>query len=127
MVNRKRFAAAVEIRDQSARFKRKPSLAVKVEGLLDHVIGRRECAVRVASLDIVLVGEVIVERPMNRTRSERGLSIEQSRQFLPFDIEKLDGVFGLGAGLRNHGGDRLPLKVSDVDGNQFLRRYLMAR
>src|SRR5580692_993560 len=64
---------------------------------------------------------------MDRAGLERSLSIEQSRKFFPFNIEKLDGVFGLRARLRNHGGDRLPLKVSDVDGNQFLRGYLMAR
>ena len=39
MVNRKRFAAGVKIRDQATWFERKPSLAVKIEGLLDDVMG----------------------------------------------------------------------------------------
>ncbi len=99
---------------------------MKIESVLDDVVGGGERAVGIAGLDIVLVGEIVGQRFVDRSRAQSGLAVDERRQFLPFDFKQFAGVLGFGARRRQHGSDRLALKVRYLDGDERLWRHLVA-
>jgi hypothetical protein len=81
-------------------------------------------ALEKAGVDALAEGEVVAELGMQHGRLgvERRFLVGDRRQLLPFDLNALGRVLGLGACAGDDHGDRLADPAGAIDGKRILRR-----
>ena len=123
-VDRQLVLGFVVVGEDDARFQGDAGMALETEGFLDHQRRLGERGVDVARFDGIIEGDVVAQIGMDhvRRRIGRGLGVGHRRQFFVGHIDQRRGVFGLGAAVRHHRGDRLALPAHMVDGDGVLRR-----
>ena len=84
-------------------------MARKAKCTLDYVIGPGQCGVEVASVELALETQIVanIRVDYRRRRVERGLDVNDDGKLIIDDINRVERVLGLVAGLRNHRRDRL--------------------
>ncbi len=114
--------------EQRARLQADGGVAAELEGLLDDEVGLGEGRVDGAGVDGLAEGEVVAELGMQHGRLgiERGGLVGDGRQLLPFNLDELGGVLGLGAGAGDDHGDRLADPAGAIHRQRILRRRLHA-
>ena len=115
MIDRERLPTRVVVRNQPAGLEREAGLAMKMESFLDDMRGRSECAIRIPGLDVVLVGDIVAQRLMQRPGSKRALAVQDGRERLPGNLDVLRGVLCGGAALGHNRHHRLALIMSNLD------------
>ena len=104
-------------------------MAAKIEGGFGHHVGPRKGFVHAAGVQAAGKAEVVAQLGVNdrRGRVQRGVHVQRGGQGFPLDLHVLQGVFGLGAGVGDHGHHRLALPAGAFDGHGVLRRRFDAR
>ena len=127
LMHRQRIFGGVVIGEQRAAFERDAGVATEVVGFFDNQISLGESGIYAVGRQFAAEADVVAEFRMNYLRAcERRFHVGNGGQRLPFAFNLFQRVFGLGARLRDDGGNRFALPAGAINGYRVLRGRLDA-
>ena len=122
VVDGQALVARVPVGDLAARLERHTGMAAEIESRFGHHRGAGKCRVDAAGIEAAAKALVVAELGVDQGRAgvERGAHLGRCGQGFPFDLQILQRVFGLCAGLGYHRHHRLALPAGAVDGQRIL-------
>ena len=123
VVDRELLLGGAPVGNLAARLQRHTGVAAKFEGGVDHVVGLRKGLVHAARVQAAGEAQVVAQLGVNHRGAgvEGGFHVDHRRQQLPLDLQVLQRVFGLGAGVGHDGHHRFALPVRALHRQRVLR------